>query len=221
LITLHNNLAGLNVGDYLHLTALEYAAMAKAPATNSADYVPQWDGANSKLLKNGLAVGTSANNLVQLNASAQLPAVSGALLTNLPSSGHVIQEEGSSLTQRSKLNFVGQAVTATDDAGNDATKVTINFNDSDAPIASFMKYAGVDVPANYLLCDGASVSRTTYADLWSKLNSNQGAATISNANPAIVTLNGHGRATGDSIFFTTDGALPASLAINTIYYVVY
>lgn len=33
------------------------------------------------------AVGTSANNLVQLNSSGQLPAVSGALLTNLPSSG--------------------------------------------------------------------------------------------------------------------------------------
>lgn len=31
-----------------------------------------------------LAVGTGANNLVQLNASAQLPAVSGANLTNLP-----------------------------------------------------------------------------------------------------------------------------------------
>jgi len=31
-------------------------------------------------------IGTSANNYVQLNASAQLPAVSGALLTNLPAS---------------------------------------------------------------------------------------------------------------------------------------
>lgn len=31
-----------------------------------------------------LTAGTSANNLVQLNGSAQLPAVSGALLTNLP-----------------------------------------------------------------------------------------------------------------------------------------
>lgn len=27
-----------------------------APATNSADYIPQWDGADSKTLKNGLAV---------------------------------------------------------------------------------------------------------------------------------------------------------------------
>lgn len=33
-----------------------------------------------------VGIGTSANNLVQLNGSAQLPAVSGALLTNLPAS---------------------------------------------------------------------------------------------------------------------------------------
>ncbi len=40
--------------------------------------------------------------------------------------GHTIQDEGSSLTQRTKLNFVGAGVTVTDDAGNDATKVTIS-----------------------------------------------------------------------------------------------
>lgn len=34
-------------------------------------------------------VGTAANNLVQLNGSAQLPAVSGALLTNVPSIGTI------------------------------------------------------------------------------------------------------------------------------------
>jgi hypothetical protein len=39
--------------------------------------------------------------------------------------GHVIQEEGTGLTQRSKLNFVGTTVTATDDAANDRTVVTI------------------------------------------------------------------------------------------------
>ncbi len=38
---------------------------------------------------------------------------------------HTIQEEGVSLTQRSKLNFVGTYVTATDDSANDATKITI------------------------------------------------------------------------------------------------
>lgn len=39
--------------------------------------------------------------------------------------GHVIQDEGLDLTQRTNLNFVGDGVTASDDAGNDATVVTI------------------------------------------------------------------------------------------------
>lgn len=37
-----------------------------------------------------LNVGTSANNVLQLNGSAQIPAVSGALLTNLPNSGQPV-----------------------------------------------------------------------------------------------------------------------------------
>lgn len=39
--------------------------------------------------------------------------------------GHTIQEEGSSLPQRAKLNFVGTGVIAIDDSGNDATVITI------------------------------------------------------------------------------------------------
>lgn len=38
---------------------------------------------------------------------------------------HVIQDEGTPLTDRAALNFVGAGVTATDDAGSDASKVTI------------------------------------------------------------------------------------------------
>ena len=50
----------------------------------------------------------------------------GSLLTNLPSSGHIVQEEGSPLTQRANLNFVGTSVTVTDGgAGPDSTIVTI------------------------------------------------------------------------------------------------
>jgi hypothetical protein len=40
-------------------------------------------------------------------------------------SGHTIQEEGSDLTARSNLNFVGAAVTATDNPFGDTTTVTI------------------------------------------------------------------------------------------------
>ena len=39
--------------------------------------------------------------------------------------GHTIEDEGTPLTTRTKLNFVGAGVTVTDDAGDDATVVTI------------------------------------------------------------------------------------------------
>ena len=82
-------------------SALHWAAKAAAsagsltdkitgPASATDGSIPQWDGATGKLLKAGLAVGTSANNLVQLNGSAELPAISGANLTNLPASGSLI-----------------------------------------------------------------------------------------------------------------------------------
>lgn len=40
--------------------------------------------------------------------------------------GHVIQDEGTPLTARSNLNFVGGTVVVTDDSGNDATVVTVS-----------------------------------------------------------------------------------------------
>lgn len=40
--------------------------------------------------------------------------------------GHVIEDEGTPVTQRTKLNFVGSSVAVTDDSGNDATVVTIS-----------------------------------------------------------------------------------------------
>lgn len=40
--------------------------------------------------------------------------------------GHTIEDEGTPLTQRTNLNFVGSGVAVTDDAGNDATVVTID-----------------------------------------------------------------------------------------------
>ena len=48
--------------------------------------------------------------------------------------GHTIQEEGSSLTQRTKLNFIGAGVTATDDSGNDATKITVTPTGASLPV---------------------------------------------------------------------------------------
>jgi hypothetical protein len=70
-------------------TAVDTSAafLVIAPGTNTANFVPRWSGVNSKTLTDGLAVGTGANNLVQLDSSSKLPAVDGSLLTNLPASG--------------------------------------------------------------------------------------------------------------------------------------
>lgn len=43
-----------------------------------------------------------------------------------PGGGHTIQEEGTSLPQRTKLNFIGDGVTATDNAGAGSTDITIS-----------------------------------------------------------------------------------------------
>jgi hypothetical protein len=58
-------------------------------------------------------------------ADADLPATI-ARTGDIPTAGHIIKDEGGAgLTQRANLNFAGAGVTATDDAGNDATMVTI------------------------------------------------------------------------------------------------
>lgn len=44
-----------------------------------------------------------------------------------------------------------------------------------APIGSIIMYAGTSVPANYLVCDGSAVSRTTYKNLFTVLGTVYGA----------------------------------------------
>lgn len=50
------------------------------------------------------------------------------IAATVPTAGHAIQEEGSGLTQRAALNFIGAGVTAADDAANNRTNVTITAN---------------------------------------------------------------------------------------------
>ena len=57
-------------------------------------------------------------------------------------SGHTIEDEGTPLTARSKLNFVGAGVEVTDDSGDDATVVTINGGGSDVPLSFDVTYTG-------------------------------------------------------------------------------
>lgn len=69
-----------------------------------------------------------------LNASFQVVPSAGAVIAapvlgwNLFVPGVAVQDEGSALTQRDKINFVGAAVTVTDDAANARTLVTVGYS---------------------------------------------------------------------------------------------
>lgn len=71
-------------------------------------------------------------------------------------SGHTIKDEGTPLTARTNLNFVGAGVTATDDAGNDATLVTIPSSSYSLPTAAAGTLGGVKVGTR-LSIDGSGV----------------------------------------------------------------
>jgi microcystin-dependent protein len=98
-----------------------------------------------------------------------------------------------------------------------------SFDDIEAylnPTGTINPYAGRAVPTNWLSCDGSAVSRTTYAALMAVIMPTVGTFTITIAAPAVVSQTAHGFITGDQVYFTTTGALPTGLSINTIYYVV-
>ena len=89
------------------------------------------------------------------------------------------------------------------------------------PPGAIIDYAGTTAPAGYLLCFGQAVSRATYSALFEAIVPSLGTFTITIAAPGVVTKTAHGLVTGDQIYFTTTGALPTGLAINTLYYVIY
>lgn len=68
------------------------------------------------------------------------------------SAGHTIEDEGTPLTARTKLNFVGTSVAVTDDPGNDATVVTISAGSGDDKADALITTS--TKTANYTLAAG-------------------------------------------------------------------
>ena len=113
------------------------------------------------------------------------------------------------------------------------------------PTGAISQFAGETAPTGFLLCQGQSISTTTFADLFSVIGYTYGGsggsflipnlqnripvgqapavslstATISIATPAVITRNAHGLSNGQLVFFTTTGALPTGIVANTRYYV--
>jgi len=76
------------------------------PATNTADYIPQWNGANSKTLKDGLAV--PAGGLAGLTALADKAPIASPTFTGTPAAPTATA--GDSTTQIATTAFVQSAV---------------------------------------------------------------------------------------------------------------
>ena len=80
-------------------------------------------------------------------------------------------------------------------------------------------------PANGLICNGAAVSRTTYASLFAKLVTEPGFSaqtfTVTIASPAVVTKTAHGLVQNSRVRLSTSGALPTGLSTGIDYYVKY
>jgi microcystin-dependent protein len=87
------------------------------------------------------------------------------------------------------------------------------------PPGTIVPYAMRSAPTGYLLCNGAAVSRTTYAALFAVLHLST-TVTITIASPGVVTWTGHSFENGDPIVLTTTGALPTGLTAGTTYYIV-
>lgn len=115
------------------------------------------------------------------------------------------------------------------------------------PAGTIVAWGSTTAPANWLICDGAAVSRTTYASLFAVIGTQFGAgngtttfnvpdlrgrvavgreaetslgtATVTIASPGVVTTAAHGLSDGQVVYLTTTGALPTGITPNTRYFV--
>lgn len=75
------------------------------------------------------------------------------------------------------------------------------------------------IPEGFLLCDGSAINRNTYSSLFALSPSTTSIITMTIASPCVVTWSNHGLATGQSIQFSTTGALPTFSTVQTVYFV--
>jgi hypothetical protein len=98
------------------------------------------------------------------------------------SGGHTIKEEGTPLTARTGLNFVGAAATATDDAGNDETDII--FDDDLNTIAVLTATTN-----NFMIAEGSAWASRTPAQARTHMGANTiGSNIFTLANPGAISF---------------------------------
>jgi microcystin-dependent protein len=128
-----------------------------------------------------------------------------------------VQDEGIAQGNASTFNFVGGSVSA----GVSGSVATITVTSASGTLASGdIVASAARTRSGALICDGSAVSRSTYSALFAAIVPSLGTFTVTIATPAVFTLASHGLVAGDSVYFTTTGALPTGLTANTLYYVI-
>ena len=138
---------------------------------------------------------------------------SGAVAWVTNSTGHTIAEEGTPLTTRTCLNFIGTAVTATDNSGTDATDVTITAENADLPSRL------TDGTQCCITLSSAAVGDSLVSDTTPQLGGNldvNGNSIVSVSNGNIpITPNGSGIVIVDGICHpTADGSAGQVICTN-------
>lgn len=87
-----------------------------------------------------------------------------------------------------------------------------------SPTGKIAPFAIGATPTGWLECDGAAVSRTTYATLFAALVKSS-TVTVTIATPGVFTWTAHPLELYDPVKFSTTGALPTGVTAGTTYYV--
>lgn len=102
---------------------------------------------------------------------------------------------------------------------------TMALADFEIPVGTIFPLAGSVLPGNFLACNGAAISRSTYANLFAALvtadNFSAQTFTVTIASPGVFTKSSHNFLGGERIRLSTTGALPTGLTTGTDYFVVY
>ena len=113
--------------------------------------------------------GAALTSLTSANLTGNLPAINGAALTSLTSAnltGNLPAINGAALTSLTSANLTG-ALPAID--GSALTGIV------SAPTGSVIYSAANAAPTGFIKANGASISRTTYADLFAAIGTTYGA----------------------------------------------
>lgn len=190
-------------------------------------------GSGSTVLKSdgtdiswGYTVGTSANNLVQLNGSAALPAVSGANLTNLPASGGTIDLTASGAVTAGKTLILNSNGTVSQIAATSITQVigsSYTPTNETAGEGGFVDYnttADVFMFVNRSTISGSNICRASVLSLNSSMAITETEAPITCGGSGAVYSVRYSAVHDRLLAHYQNGGSPYEASINTVSYSV-